>query len=120
KGRGSRRAPRTCVGLARVLLELDRGAGLFELRLDRVRLVLGDALLDRLGSRVDEVLGLLEAEPGDRADDLDHLDLLGTRPGEDDVERRLLLRLGARIATGDSATRGDRDRSGSNRASISP
>src|SRR5207253_10533900 len=54
-------------------LDLDFGAGLLELCLDRVGLVLGDALLDRLRSRVDEVLRLLEAETGDRADDLDHL-----------------------------------------------
>src|SRR4051794_40968575 len=75
------------------LLELDARPGLFELRLDRVRLVLGDALLDRLRRRVDEVLRLLQAETGDGADDLDHLDLLATRSGEDDVERRLLLGL---------------------------
>src|SRR5436853_7252302 len=72
-----------------VLVDLDGGAGLFELRLDRVGLVLGNALLDRLGSRVDEVLRLLEAEARDRAHDLDHLDLLAARGGEDDVEGRL-------------------------------
>ena len=43
------------------------------------------------GSAVDEVLRLLQAEAGDRADDLDHLDLLLARAGEDDVERGLLL-----------------------------
>ena len=63
----------------RPLLELDRGAGLFELALDLVGLLLVHALLDGLGARVDEVLGLLEAEAGDRADDLDHLDLLSAR-----------------------------------------
>src|SRR5664279_3692164 len=73
------------------LLDLDGGAGLFELGLDRVGLFLVHALLDRLGSRVDEVLGLLEAETGDRTHDLDHLDLLLACAGEDDVERRLLL-----------------------------
>src|SRR3954467_13981975 len=46
----------------RVLLQLDGGAGLFELRLDRVGFLLVHALLDRLRSRVDEVLGLLEAQ----------------------------------------------------------
>src|SRR4051812_24189479 len=92
-----RRAPFSCGALrfdrpcAGVLLELDRGAGLFELALDRVGLVLGDAFLDRLRSRVHEVLGLLQAEPGDGADDLDDLDLLATGLREDDVERRLLL-----------------------------
>src|SRR5438067_353751 len=90
------------------LLDLDFGAGLLELCLDRVGLVLGDALLDRLRSRVDEVLRLLEAETGDRADDLDHLDLLLAGAGEDDVERRLLLDLGRSSATGG----GHGDRSG--------
>src|SRR4029453_2545299 len=58
------------------LLELDRGAGFFQLRLDLVGLFLRDAFLDRVRRAVDEVLGLLEAKSGDRADDLDHLDLL--------------------------------------------
>ena len=44
------------------LLDLDGGACLLELRLDRVGLVLGDAFLDRLRGRVDQVLRLLEAE----------------------------------------------------------
>src|SRR3954453_10599266 len=72
--------------LGAALLDLDRGAGLFQLRLDRVGLVLGNALLDRLRRRVDEVLGLLQAQAGDRTDDLDHLDLLGPGAREDDVE----------------------------------
>ena len=42
-------------------------------------LLSGDALLDRAGRAVDEILGLLEAETRDRADDLDHLDLLVAR-----------------------------------------
>src|SRR5712691_2530224 len=86
------------------LLELDGGAGLLELGLDAVGLLLVHALLDRLGSRVDEVLGLLEAEAGDGTDDLDHLDLLLAGPGEDDVERRLLLLGGCR-----SSAAGSRD-----------
>src|ERR1022692_2231582 len=83
-----------CIRLStgRSLLQLDAGAGLLELCLERVGLVLGDALLDRLRGRVDEVLRLLEAESGDRAHDLDHLDLLLAGAGEDDVEGRLLLR----------------------------
>src|SRR5204863_7602218 len=75
----------------RSLLDLDRGAGFLELPLDRVGLLAGDAFLDRLGSRVDEVLRLLEAQPRDRTDDLDHLDLLAAGRREEDVERRLLL-----------------------------
>ena len=78
-----------------MLLDLDAGAGLFELRLDRVGLLAVHALLDGLGGAVDEILGLLEAEAGDRADDLDHLDLLVAGAREDDVERGLLLGRGA-------------------------
>src|SRR6266498_390818 len=74
------------------LLQLDGGAGLFELALDRVGLFLGDAFLDRVGRAVDEVLRLLEAEARHRADDLDHLDLLAAGLGEHDVEGGLLLR----------------------------
>src|SRR2546423_308728 len=92
-------------------LELDGGACLLELGLDRVGLLLRHTLLNRLRGRVDEVLGLLEAEAGDRADDLDDLDLLAARAGEDDVEGGLLLRLG-RLAAGGSAARRDGDRSG--------
>src|SRR5436305_3628148 len=92
------------------LLDLDGGAGLLELRLDRIGLVLRHTLLDGIGRTVDEILGLLQAEPGDRTDDLDHLDLLVARPLEDDVEGRLLLGgLGA-VATRRGC--GDRHRSG--------
>src|SRR5258707_3393218 len=73
------------------VLELDGGASVFELALDLVGLFLVHAFLDRLRSRVDEILGLLETEAGDRTHDLDHLDLLGARTREDDVEGRLLL-----------------------------
>src|SRR6478672_12602654 len=83
------------------LLQFYRGARFFQLRLDLVGFLLRGALLDRLRGRVDEVLRLLEAEPGDGADDLDHLDLLAACSGEDDVERRLLLgRLAAAPAAG--------------------
>src|SRR5439155_3100123 len=91
--------------LSRTLLELDARAGFLELRLDRVGLLLVHALLDRRRGAVDEVLGLLEAEAGDRAHDLDHLDLLLTCSGEDDVEGGLLLHRSAVAACG-SATRG--------------
>src|SRR5262245_54375933 len=76
------------------LFQLDARAGLFELGLDLLGLVLVDALLDGAGGAVDDVLGLLQAEARDRAHDLDHLDLLVARGGEDDVEGVLLL-LGA-------------------------
>src|SRR5439155_15228255 len=76
-----------------------------------VGLLAVDALLDRVGRSVDEVLGLLEAEAGDRADDLDHLDLLVAGAGEDDIERGLLLGSGAVAARGRSSARGgDRNR----------
>src|SRR5215208_840728 len=81
------------------LLDLDGGAGLFELRLELVGLFALQALLDGLGGLVDERLGLLEPEAGGRADDLDDLDLLVARAGEDDVERRLLLGGGAVAVT---------------------
>src|ERR687892_727774 len=58
------------------LRDLDGGPLLLELLLDLLRLRLGDLLLHRLGRAVHEVLGLLEAETGELADDLDHLDLL--------------------------------------------
>src|SRR5262245_47115739 len=67
----------------RALLQLDGGACLLELGLDAVGLLLVDALLDRLRSRVDEVLRLLQAEARDGADDLDHLDLLAAGLRED-------------------------------------
>src|SRR5437867_13267790 len=83
--------------LLRLSLELDRAARLFELLLDGLGLGLRHALLDRLGRPVDQVLGLLEAEPRELAHDLDHLDLLVARPGEDDREV-LLLGCGRRRA----------------------
>src|SRR5579871_6605031 len=93
------------------LLQFDARAGLFELRLDRVGLVLGDALLDRLRSRVDEILRFLQPEARDGADDLDHLDLLAAGLGEDNVERRLLLGRVAATATCGRARSRDGDRS---------
>src|SRR5206468_3722556 len=94
------------------LLDLDGGACLFELRLDRVRLVPRDAFLDGLRSGVHQVLRLLEAETGDGAHHLDDLDLAIARPVENDVERGLLLR--SRAVAAPAARRGsrNRDRSG--------
>src|SRR5437763_11881448 len=77
------------------LLELDGGPRLLELALELVGFLLLGALLDGLGRLVDERLGLLQAQPRRRADDLDHLDLLVPGLGQDHVERDLLLgRLG--------------------------
>src|SRR4051794_9439265 len=75
------------------LLDLDGGAGLLELGLELLGVVLLEALLDGPGGLVDERLGLLEAEAGGGADDLDDLDLLLAGAGEDHVERGLLLGL---------------------------
>src|SRR5437870_2866784 len=80
-------------------LQLHAAARLFELLLDRLGLGLRHALLDRLGHPVDQVLRLLEAEPGELAHHLDDLDLLVAGPGEDDREV-LLLRRGGRGAAG--------------------
>ena len=66
-------------GRLRRLLDLDLAALLLEGGLDLLRLVLGDAFLDGLGRGVDEVLGLLEAEAGQLADDLDDRDLVRAR-----------------------------------------
>src|ERR687885_1526769 len=84
-------APRHGCGCRRELLQLDARAGLLELGLELLGLVALDALLDGLGGLVDERLGLLEAQAGRRADDLDDLDLLVAGAGEDDVDRGLLL-----------------------------
>src|SRR5919199_6104403 len=58
-GLGTWFAERTRFPSFALLLELDRGAGLFELRLDLVGLLLVHALLHGLGGRVDQILGLL-------------------------------------------------------------
>src|SRR5438105_1377690 len=76
-------------GLA--FLDVDRRADLGQLSLDRLGFLLGDLLLDRLGGAVDQVLGLLQTEPGQFAHHLDHLDLLVADRFEDGIELRLLL-----------------------------
>ena len=74
------------------LLDGDRSACGLELALGFLGGFLGDLLEQRLGSAVDEVLGLLEAQAGDDlADDLDDADLLLAGTLEDDVELGLLL-----------------------------
>src|SRR4051794_27089461 len=92
----------------RGLLDLDGGAGLLELALELLGLVLVDALLDGLRGLVDERLGLLEAQAGGRADDLDDLDLLLAGAREDDVERGLLLLGGGGVAATGAAGRSRR------------
>src|SRR5436190_2272211 len=89
-------------------LQFDGGAGLFELGLGLLGVFLRGMLEHRLRGAVHEVLGLLEAEAGEGAHLLDHLDLLVAGRGEDDVELVLLL-----FATaGAVATAGSRHRAG--------
>src|SRR4051812_6122902 len=90
----------------RYLLNFYARAGLFELALELVGLLALDALLDGLRRLVHQRLGLLEAEAGGRADDLDDLDLLVAGAREDDVERGLLLFRGAVVAASRGAGRG--------------
>ena len=68
-GRGARRP-------ATASLQLDARAGLLELGLELVGLLALDALLDGLGSLIDEGLGLLQTEASRRPDDRDDLDFL--------------------------------------------
>src|SRR6266545_4708387 len=108
-----RRRPRSIPAgkFAGRLLEVDACAGPLELGLGLVGLLLGHALEHRLGRRVDQVLGLLQAEAGERADLLDDLDLLLAGGGEDDVELGLLLDLlGRRGGAGPGDRPGDGDR----------
>src|SRR5215212_2870992 len=90
---------------ARELLELHRAASLLELGLELVGLFALDALLDGLGSLVDERLSLLEAKSGRGAHDLDDLDLLVARGSQDDVDSRGLLLGRAAVAAGSAAGR---------------
>src|SRR5699024_8756883 len=93
-------------------LERDGGTGLLELGLGGLGGLLVDLLQESLGSRLDEVLGLLEAQSrDDLADDLDHADLLVAGRLEHDVE--LVLLGGAGVAAGSRGAGGrDGDRSG--------
>src|SRR5690606_2167594 len=81
------------------LLELDGTAGFLDLLLDLFGLGLVDAFLERLRRALDEGLGFGQAQAGDGADFLDHLDLLAAVTGQDDVELGLLLGGGAGITT---------------------
>jgi hypothetical protein len=100
-----------------LLLDLDLAALLFERGLDLLGLVPGDAFLDGLRRRVDEVLGLLEAQAGELAHDLDDRDLVGPDLGQRGGELGLLLRgLGGRGGAG--GRRGTRERDGA--AAVTP
>src|SRR5262249_38237128 len=57
------------------LFQLDLRTSVFELLFDLLGFVLAHIGLDLFRSAFDEVFGFLEAEPGDRPDFLDHVDL---------------------------------------------
>src|SRR3954468_18081730 len=112
KGEGPRLRGPSPLPSGSLLLDLDGSAGFLELTLDRVGLVLRYAFLHGLRRGVDQVLGLLQAQAGDGADDLDYLDLLAAGSGQDDVERGLLLGRGGAIAAPATGRSRDGDRSG--------
>src|SRR5439155_19662454 len=76
---------------SRRLLQFDDRALRFELLLDLFGFLLGHAFLHRAGRAFHQVLGLLEAQVGDRSDLLDDLDLLLSTTLQDDRELGLLL-----------------------------
>src|ERR1044072_1044852 len=97
---------------SKVLLHGDGSAGALEGSLGLLRLLLVDlAVEDVLGSAVDQVLGLLEAQGRQGADLLDDLDLLVAGSLEDDVELVLLLNGGGLATTGGGGS-GNRDGGG--------
>src|SRR6266446_634906 len=66
------------------LLNFYGSAHVHKFLLDRRSFILTDALFDWLRSAIDQVLGFLQPETGDLANSLDHVNLVGTRCGEDD------------------------------------
>src|SRR6266550_2296562 len=79
------------MSVARWLLYLGGTAGLLDLLEQALGLLALDPLLDRLRRLVDQRLRLLEAEPGRRADDLDHADLLVAGAGQHEIDRSCFL-----------------------------
>src|SRR3989449_11692901 len=73
------------------LLQFDGRALRFELLFDLFGFLLGHAFLHPAGRAFPQVLGLLEAQVGDRSDLLDDLDLLLPSARQDDRELSLLL-----------------------------
>src|SRR4051812_48948180 len=98
------------------LLDFDFRALLLERGLDLLGLVASNTLLDGLGCRVDEVLGLLEAELSQLADDLDDRNLVRPDLGEDRAELGLLLgRRRSRSTVAAACRRSGRSRHGRRR-----
>src|SRR5438309_1511260 len=77
--------------ISRDLFNLDSGAGVLELFLDGRRFFLGHSFLNGLRSALHEILGFLQAQAGNLAHHLDHVDLLIPHGGEDNAEFGLLL-----------------------------
>ena len=95
------------------LLELDLGAGFFQLLLDFLGVVFAGAFLDGLRSAVDQILGFFQAQAGDLADNLDDVDLVGADFGENHVKLGLLFRSSG---SGRSGSGGDGHRGGGGNA----
>src|SRR5579863_7588449 len=93
------------------LLDRDGGAGAFEGSLGLLRGLLVDLLKYGLRRAVDQVLGLLQAQAGERAHLLDDLNLLVASGLKDDVELVLLLDLFGRSGGTAASGGGNGDRS---------
>src|SRR6185312_15047189 len=93
------------------LLQLDGSAGVLDLLLDLLRLILVDAFLDGLGRAFDQRLGFAQTQAGDRADFLDHVDLLAAVAGQDHVELGLLFSRSRGSSAAAGGRTGNRDRS---------
>ena len=73
------------------LLDFNLGAGFLKLLLGIGRSILGHALQKRGRSAVNLLLGFLQAEAGQSADDLDDADLVGAGLFQNNVELSLLF-----------------------------
>ena len=63
----------------------------FQRCLDLGRFFLGSVVFNRLRSGFNQILGFFQTQVGDGTDFFDHLNLLVTGIGQDDLESRLLL-----------------------------
>src|SRR3954454_18321872 len=92
------------------LLDLGGAAGLFDLLEQALGLLALDALLDGARGIVHDGLGLLEAQSGGGAHDLDHADLLLTGAGQDEINSPGLLLDRGTITTRRGRSGGDSGR----------
>src|SRR6202451_1005060 len=92
------------------LLDFDHRASVRKLLLDGLGFLFGNALFYRLGRSVDQLLGFFQAQAGDFADSLDHIDLVGADFLEHDGEFRLLFRRSRRCRSTAAARHHDRGR----------